>query len=165
MPPQQPASQPASHMSKVRQQGDWRREESSIFILIPLKTPISACYSTFCNPLRSLQRRRNCPPRNILWLEATFYWWSTTSELYTREMFGVKVNVTWTKPTNLKIRHASFDPFPILPLKEMVSDPVLKITVSLPLKGFSGGRIGYKVKRRWRGRGWEERRGRARRGR
>lgn len=56
-------------------------------------------------------------------------------------MFGVQVNFTTTKPTNLRIRHASFDPFPVLPLKGMVSDPVLKITG--PWKGFSGGRIGH----------------------
>lgn len=61
-------------------------------------------------------------------------------------MFGVKVNVTWTKPTNGRIRHASFDPFPILPLKEMVSDPVLEIAgldiaYSLAGKHFPGCRI------------------------
>lgn len=61
-------------------------------------------------------------------------------------MFGVKVNVTWTKPTNGRIRHASFDPFPILPLKKMVSDPALEISgldiaYSLAGKHFPGCRI------------------------
>jgi len=49
--------------------------------------------------------------------------------LYIREMFGVKVNVTWTKPfTNPRIRQTFGDPFPILPTKEMVPDPVLIIS-------------------------------------
>ena len=65
----------------------------------------------------------------LFWLKAAMY---QHTYLYTQEMFGVKVDVTRTKPTSLRISHASFDPFPILPLKEMVSDPILKITLSLP---------------------------------
>lgn len=69
--------------------------------------------------------------------------------LYVCEVFGVKVNVTWTKLTNGRIGHASFNPFPVLTLKEMVSDPVLKITgldipYSLVRKRFAGGSISYK---------------------
>lgn len=62
-------------------------------------------------------------------------------------MFGVKVNVTWTKPlTNPRIRQTFGDPFPILPSKEMVPNPVLEITgldVAYSLVGnrFSGRRI------------------------